>query len=129
MFYGKREQRGVVRAPAVVAQIHHYTIRRLRAEIEPVAARDFLTFLFTWQRVAPKARMTGARSLEVILEQLEGFKAPAAAWEAEILPARLSDYEWAWLDERCLAGHLAWLRLRPPRQRRKRQAGLAVANH
>ena len=26
----------------LLARIHHYTIRRLRAEIEPVAARDFL---------------------------------------------------------------------------------------
>jgi ATP-dependent Lhr-like helicase len=97
----------------LLSRIHHYTIRRLRAEIEPVAARDFLNFLFTWQRVAPKARMTGAKALEVILAQLEGFEAPAAAWEAEILPTRLSDYERAWLDERCLAGHLTWLRLRP----------------
>ncbi|HZC98559.1 MAG TPA: ATP-dependent DNA helicase, partial [Bradyrhizobium sp.] len=97
----------------LLSRIHHYTIRRLRAEIEPVAARDFLKFLFIWQRVAPKARMTGAKALEVILAQLEGFEAPAAAWEAEILPARLSDYERAWLDERCLAGHLTWLRLRP----------------
>ena len=32
---------------------------RLRAEIEPVAARDFLRFLLAWQRVAPDARMEG----------------------------------------------------------------------
>ena len=35
----------------LLARIHHYTVRRLRAEIEPVAARDFLRFLFDWQRV------------------------------------------------------------------------------
>ena len=35
----------------LLARIHHYTVRRLRAEIEPVAARDFLRFLFAWQRV------------------------------------------------------------------------------
>ena len=34
----------------LLARIHHYTVRRLRAEIEPVAARDFLRFLFDWQR-------------------------------------------------------------------------------
>ena len=35
----------------LLARIHHYTVRRLRAEIEPVAARDFLRFLFAWHRV------------------------------------------------------------------------------
>ena len=35
----------------LLARIHHYTVRRLRAEIEPVAARDFLRFLFAWQHV------------------------------------------------------------------------------
>ena len=36
----------------LLARIHHYTVGRLRAEIEPVAARDFLRFLFSWQHVA-----------------------------------------------------------------------------
>ena len=36
----------------LLARIHHYTVKRLRAEIEPVAARDFLRFLLSWQRVA-----------------------------------------------------------------------------
>jgi ATP-dependent Lhr-like helicase len=97
----------------LLSRIHHYTIKRLRAEIEPVAARDFLRFLFAWQRVAAKTRMSGPKALDTILAQLEGFEAPAAAWEAEILPARLADYDEAWLDERCLSGHLAWMRLRP----------------
>ena len=38
----------------LLARIHRYTLKRLRAEIEPVAARDFLRFLFAWQRVAPE---------------------------------------------------------------------------
>jgi ATP-dependent Lhr-like helicase len=97
----------------LLSRIHHYTIKRLRAEIEPVAARDFLRFLLAWQRVAADARMAGPKALDTILAQLEGFEAPAAAWEAEILPARLGNYDQAWLDERCLAGHLTWMRLRP----------------
>jgi len=40
----------------LLSRIHHYTIKRLRAEIEPAAARDFLRFLFSWQHVAPDAR-------------------------------------------------------------------------
>src|SRR6185312_388208 len=87
----------------LLSRIHHYTIKRLRAEIEPVAARDFLRFLFAWQHAASDERMSGAKALDTILAQLEGFEAPAAAWEAEILPARMADYYPAWLDDRCLA--------------------------
>lgn len=97
----------------LLARIHNYTVKRLRAEIEPVAARDFLRFLFKWQHVAPSTRMEGPDAVNAIIAQLEGFEAAAAAWEAEILPARVGEYEPAWLDEHCLAGRVSWARLRP----------------
>jgi ATP-dependent helicase Lhr and Lhr-like helicase len=97
----------------LLARIHRYTVGRLRAEIQPVAARDFLRFLFAWQRVTPDTRMEGPDALEVLVRQLEGFEAPAGAWETEILPARLDGYDPAWLDEQCLAGRIAWVRLNP----------------
>ena len=95
----------------LLARIHRYTIKRLRAEIEPVSARDFLRFLFRWQRVAPEAQVEGQKSLDTVIAQLEGFAAPAGAWEGEILPARLKDYQPGWLDARCLAGQATWMRL------------------
>ncbi|MBI2741001.1 MAG: DEAD/DEAH box helicase [Rhodospirillales bacterium] len=95
----------------LLARIHRYTIKRLRAEIEPVSARDFLRFLLRWQRVVPDTQVEGAASLDAVVAQLEGFGAPAAAWESDILPARLKDYRPSWLDARCLAGHATWLRL------------------
>ena len=97
----------------LLARIHHYTVKRLRAEIEPVAARDFLRFLIGWQRLAADARMQGPDAIEVIVAQLEGFEAPAGAWETEILPARIAGYEPSWLDDQCLAGRIAWARLKP----------------
>jgi ATP-dependent Lhr-like helicase len=99
----------------LLARIHRYTTKRLRAEIEPVAARDFLRFLFDWQRVAKDARMEGPDAVPAVIEQLEGFEAAAGAWESEILPARLAGYEPEWLDDQCLAGRVSWLRLRPRR--------------
>ena len=95
----------------LLARIHRYTVKRLRAEIEPIEARDFLRFLFEWQRVAPEGRMEGPDAVGAILGQLEGFEAPASAWETEILPSRISEYEPAWLDEQCLAGRFVWTRL------------------
>jgi ATP-dependent Lhr-like helicase len=95
----------------LLARIHRYTVNRLRAEIEPVEPRDFLRFLFRWQRVAPEARVEGADAVAAIVSQLEGFEAPAAAWETEILPARVNEYDPAWLDELSLAGRVVWTRL------------------
>jgi ATP-dependent helicase Lhr and Lhr-like helicase len=97
----------------LLARIHRYTIGRLRAEIEPVAARDYLRFLAEWQRVTEKTRMEGPDALAAVLGQLEGFEAPAGAWETEILPARVAEYDPSWLDDHCLAGRIAWTRLRP----------------
>ena len=98
----------------LLARIHHYTVRRLRSEIEPVAARDFLRFLFAWAHVAEETRLEGPDALPVILSALEGFEAPAKAWETEILPARLKGYQASWLDAQCLAGRTSWARLTPP---------------
>ena len=95
----------------LLARIHRYTVKRLRAEIEPVAARDFLRFLCEWQRVLPNARMQGSDALAAMLAQLEGFESPAGAWETELIPSRIAEYEPQWLDEHCRAGRLVWTRL------------------
>jgi ATP-dependent helicase Lhr and Lhr-like helicase len=97
----------------LLARIHHYTVKRLRAEIEPVAARDFLRFLLAWQHASADTRMEGSKALEKVVGQLEGFEAPAAAWEAEILPTRLAAYQQSWLDDHCRSGRITWARLRP----------------
>ena len=99
----------------VLARIHRYTVNRLRKEIEPVELRDFLRFLFHWQRVAHEARVEGPDAVAGVVSQLEGFEAPAAAWETEILPARVNEYDPAWLDELSLAGRVAWSRLVAPK--------------
>ncbi|HBB95095.1 MAG TPA: ATP-dependent DNA helicase, partial [Blastocatellia bacterium] len=99
----------------LLARIHRYTLNRLRKEIEPVSAADFMRFLFVWQKVTPEQKVEGAQSVAAILDQLEGFEAPAGSWESEILPARVTDYDPAWLDALCVSGKLTWLRLSPPR--------------
>ncbi len=101
----------MVRAQAAVTHPSLHA-QAVRAEIEPVAARDFLRFLFDWQHMSADTRMAGPKALDGVTAQLEGFEAPAAAWESEILPSRLAGYEPGWLDERCLAGHIVWTRLR-----------------
>jgi len=63
----------------VLARIHRYTVNRLRQEIQPVELRDFIRFLFHWQRVAPEARVEGPDAVSGVISQLEAFEAPAAA--------------------------------------------------
>lgn len=96
----------------LLARIHRGTLDKLRKEIEPVSAADFLRYLFAWHRMEHGQQPEGPESLAVVLRQLEGYEAPAAAWEGDILPARLADYDYAWLDMACLSGKTAWGRFR-----------------
>ncbi|MGB8715254.1 MAG: DEAD/DEAH box helicase, partial [Rhodanobacteraceae bacterium] len=96
----------------LLARIHRYTLGRLRREIEPVSRRDFMRFLFAWQHVGKEHALRGPDALANVLAQLEGFEAAAGAWESEMLPARVADYDPAWLDDLCRAGRLVWMRLR-----------------
>ncbi|TLY21361.1 MAG: DEAD/DEAH box helicase [Nitrospirae bacterium] len=113
--------RGVCGAPSqiewcdrlLLARIHRLTIGRLRREIEPVTAADFMQFLFQWQHVAPGTRLHGEAGLLEVIRQLAGFEAAASSWERYLLPARISKYDPALLDRLCLSGSVAWGRLSP----------------
>ena len=98
----------------LLARIHRYTLGRLRREIEPVSRAEFVRFLFEWQRVKPDDRCEGDEALAAVVAELEGFPAPAAAWESEILPARIVGFTPDMLDRLCLAGRASWARPAPP---------------
>src|SRR5437016_3226522 len=98
----------------LLARIHRLTIGRLRREIEPVTAADFMQFLFQWQHSAPGARLHGEAGLMEIIRQLAGFEAAASAWERYLLAGRISKYNPDLLDRLCLSGSVAWGRLTPP---------------
>src|SRR5207237_1092172 len=51
----------------LLARMHRYTLNRLRAEIEPVSAADFMRFLFAWQRVDPEYRAGGLEGLATVI--------------------------------------------------------------
>lgn len=107
----------------VLARIHRYTMRRLRAEIEAVPAAVYLRFLFDWQRVTPEATVEGPQATLAVIQQLAGFEAGAAAWESEILPARIRDYRAETLDSLHTTGQAVWLRLKGKRATSGRTGG------
>ena len=92
----------------LLARIHRYTLNRLRSEIEPVSPADFMRFLFAWQRVDPEHRAAGLEGLAAIVGQLDGFEVPAAAWESDVLAARVEEYDPALLDTLSLTGRVGW---------------------
>jgi ATP-dependent Lhr-like helicase len=95
----------------LLARVHRYTLERLRREIEPVTAAQFLQFLACWQHVDEEYRLEGPRGVAEVLGQLAGFEIPAWAWESHILPRRVRDFRREWLDEITLSGEFAWGRL------------------
>ncbi len=98
---------------SLLARIHRYTLARLRREIEPISARAYLRFLLRWQHVHPDERLAGEAGALAALERLSGFEAAAAAWEREMLAARVDGYRPELLDRLCLSGQVAWGRLAP----------------
>ena len=103
----------------LLARMHRYTIRSLREEIQPVAVADYMRFLFAWHGMG-EIRPEGDGALMAVLEKLEGYAIPAAAWEKDILPARLNDYSSAALDRLCGSGRIVWTRLNSERHRPNR---------
>jgi ATP-dependent Lhr-like helicase len=97
----------------LLSRIHRLTIGKLRREIEPVTAAQFMRWLARWQHVAPGTLTLGERGVLEVLRQLQGYEAPANAWESEILSRRVADYNPSMLDDLCLKGVIGWGRLSP----------------
>ena len=97
----------------VLARIHRMTLGRLRREIEPVTSADFMRFLGRWQHLAPGTQLHGADGLFQVLRQLQGYEISAAAWESNVLPRRVANYDPELLDTLCLSGEIMWGRLSP----------------
>src|SRR5256886_5890488 len=73
----------------LLARIHRYTLDRLRREIEPVTAADFMRFLLRWQRAAPDARAEGPEGLAAVLEPPDGDEVPGGGGGAGRVPPPL----------------------------------------
>ena len=96
----------------LLARIHRLTLGRMRREIEPVSPAEFMQFLLTWQHVTSETRLRGRDGVLEVIRQLQGLELAAPSWEQHVLPARLEQYDPADLEHVCLAGVVAWGRLR-----------------
>ena len=100
----------------LLARIHRQTRDKRRAETRAVSPATFMRFLFRWHQLGgaeaegQDERREGEAGLSGVLRQLEGFAAPVAAWEEDLLAARVRDYEPAMLDKLCATGQVIWWR-------------------
>jgi len=97
----------------LLARIHRLTLGKLRKQVEPVTAAQFVRWLLRWQHLASGTQVLGERGVMEILRQLQGFEIPANAWERQILARRVADYDAKILDQLCLTGAVGWGRLSP----------------
>ncbi len=97
----------------LLMRIHRMTLGILRREIQPVAPADFMLWLLRWQHVEQRTHLLAERGTLEIIRQLQGFEAPASAWESQILARRIAGYDPQVLDHLCLAGAVGWGRLSP----------------
>jgi ATP-dependent Lhr-like helicase len=97
----------------LLARIHRLTLGTLRKQIEPVTAAQFMRWLLRWQHLEPGTQVAGERGALEVVRQLQGFEAPANAWEPQILARRIAGYDPRILDQLCLTGAVGWGRLSP----------------
>lgn len=90
----------------VLRLLRRRSLASLRAEVEAVETRQYARFLPGWQGIGGPIR--GTDGVLRVVEQLSGVLLPASALEALVLPARVSDYQPAQLDELMSAGEVLW---------------------
>jgi ATP-dependent helicase Lhr and Lhr-like helicase len=97
----------------LLARIHRSTVGKLRKEIEPVSAAQFMRWLLRWQHLTPATQLFGEHGTLEVLRQLQGYEAPANAWERQLLLRRIDGYDPKILDQLCFNGMIGWGRLSP----------------
>jgi ATP-dependent Lhr-like helicase len=102
----------------VLRTLRRRSLAALRSEVEPVDPRVLGVFLPRWQGIEPapltagpghrSGALRGLDGLARAVEQLAGAVVPASALETLVLPARVTDYSAALLDELTAAGEVLW---------------------
>ena len=89
----------------LLARIHRYSREQRRRAVKPVSPAVYMNFLVHWH-----AMDDAGSDIDQALSQLQGWSAPAAMWEHNLIRARCEDYSPDQLDHRFLSGQLAWFR-------------------
>ncbi len=99
-------------------EVRRLSIALRRRESVAVMPEVFANSVARRQHVHPATRREGSAAVGLILEQLQGFAAPADLWESDLLPRRVRDYRTVWLDEALSSGGWLWRTVADARARR-----------
>jgi ATP-dependent Lhr-like helicase len=91
----------------VLRSLRRRSLARLRQEVEPVDADALGRFRVAWHGIG--SGRIGLEALLDAIEQLQGAAVPASVLEAEILPARVANYQPSMLDTLMAAGEVVWV--------------------
>lgn len=91
----------------VLRRLRRRSLAALREELEPVPPEALASFLPQWQHLGAGG-LRGIDGLARAIEQLQGAPVPASALERLVLPARVSGYTPALLDELTTTGEVVW---------------------
>jgi ATP-dependent helicase Lhr and Lhr-like helicase len=92
---------------AVLATVRQRSLAKLRHAVEPVEPRVLGQLLTAWQGVVrPRP---GLDAILDVVERLQGCPLPASVLEADVLPARVANYQPADLDTLAAAGEVVWV--------------------
>jgi ATP-dependent Lhr-like helicase len=92
----------------VVELARNRALAALRKQIQAVDLATFAAFLQRWQHLDPREHLDGASGVSAILVQMTGLPRAPAAWERDIIPARMSRYDPAWLAQLASGGAIVW---------------------
>ena len=110
----------------LLQRIHRYTIDSHRKAIKPVSLQVYTQYLFDEHGLQPvrdgdeaphaptEPSLDGQTQLQRSLAMLDGISAPAASWEADLYPSRVTEYDPNWLDVLCISGRVTWGRYVQP---------------
>lgn len=93
--------------PAVFRRVRNRSLALAREAAEPVAPEVLQALVV--ERAGLDSPRAGVEGLADVLTEMEGVWLPAAMWEAVVLPARVTDYRTAMLDELLASGDVLWV--------------------
>jgi len=91
---------------SVFTRVRNRSLARARAAVAPVAPEVLQRLVL--ERAGLDEVGSGVDALAEALAALEGVWLPADLWESVVLPARVTDYRPAMLDELIAAGEVVW---------------------
>jgi ATP-dependent Lhr-like helicase len=74
-------------------RIHRASLGIRRREFTPATIGHFSEFLQRWQHRSYESRLRDEEDVKTVVEQFQGFSAPAEIWEPEIFRPRLRYYD------------------------------------